>query len=63
MHRFSALIIEFYGEFQSRFPARLEFQSMGVARNQRDCGVFDALRQMADLSVASEPGQDEAVPV
>jgi hypothetical protein len=40
-----------------------EFVIAGVARNHHDCGVATALRQMAGLSVASVPGQDEAVSV
>jgi hypothetical protein len=40
-----------------------EFAAAGVARNHHDCGVATALRQKAGLSVASAPGQDEAVSV
>jgi hypothetical protein len=63
MHRFSASLAASNDQVLLGSLTSLESRLEGVARNHHDCRVFAALRQMAGLSVASKPGQDEAVPV
>jgi hypothetical protein len=63
MHRFSAAPAVYNDQVLWCRPGSLQFRRLSVARNQRDCDTVTALRQMAGLSVASKPGQDEAVSV